>query len=485
MEQLIVNSLGREKRYARLNNDVIEKLVIEQPAMQSMVGNIYFGTVEKVLPGMNAAFIDIGQEKSGYLHRDKLPSFLVTKEDKSISSYLHQGEKLLVQVEKDPTGNKGPRITGIIELNGEFLVYMPKGRQVAVSKKIESSEVRERWRQFGNQVKSEDEGFLFRTNSVERTEDEALIDLQRLREKYDQLRTVTKGMKKPGLLYEKNSFLAEVTEIMKQMKAGVVVVDQLDWKKELALLNQNPEIEVVYHQAKENIFSTYRVEHEIEKALNSVVPLENGAYLVFDEAEALTIIDVNTGKFSGKNQLQDTVLKTNELAAEEIARQIRIRDLAGIILIDFIDMVDSKAREQVKRKLENALKKDERRTRMVGFTPLGILQLTRMKTRVSISESLMTSCNTCEGLGKVLSPDTVAYQMERELLEQRGKDEEAILIETTDEVRIIFSGESSIHQKTMEEIIGMKIFFTIQEAPKPYYLIRQLGIIKDLEQKTN
>ncbi|RTR35454.1 Rne/Rng family ribonuclease [Robertmurraya yapensis] len=485
MEQLIVNSLGREKRYARLNNDVLEKLVIEQPAMQSMVGNIYFGTVEKVLPGMNAAFIDIGQEKSGYLHRDKLSSFLVTKEDKSISSYLHQGEKLLVQVEKDPTGNKGPRLTGIIELNGEFLVYMPKGRQVAVSKKIESSEVRERWRQFGNQVKSEDEGFLFRTNSVERTEDEALIDLQRLREKYDQLLTVTKGMKKPGLLYEKNSFLAEVTEIMKQMKAGVVVVDQLDWKKELALLNQNPDIEVVYHQAKENIFSTYRVEHEIEKALNSVVPLENGAYLVFDEAEALTIIDVNTGKFSGKNQLKDTVLKTNELAAEEIARQIRIRDLAGIILIDFIDMVDLKAREQVKRKLENVLRKDERRTRMVGFTPLGILQLTRMKTRVSISESLMTSCNTCEGLGKVLSPDSVAYQMERELLEQRGKDEEAILIETTDEVRNIFSGESSIHQKTMEEIIGMKIFFTIQEAPKPYYLIRQLGIIKDLEQKTN
>lgn len=485
MEQLIVNSLGREKRYALLNNGVLEKLVIEQPAMQSMVGNIYFGTVEKVLPGMNAAFIDIGQEKSGYLHRDKLPSFLVTKEDKSISSYLHQGEKLLIQVEKDPTGNKGPRLTGIIELNGEFLVYMPKGRQVAVSKKIESSKVRERWRQFGNQVKSEDEGFLFRTNSVERTEDEALIDLQHLREKYEQLLTVTKGMKKPGLLYERNSFLAEVTEIMKQMKAGVVVVDQLDWKKELALLNQNPEIEVVYHQTKENIFSTYRVEHEIEKALSSVVPLENGAYLVFDEAEALTIIDVNTGKFSGKNQLKDTVLKTNELAAEEIARQIRIRDLAGIILIDFIDMVDSKAREQVKRKLENALRKDERRTRMVGFTPLGILQLTRMKTRVSISESLMTSCNTCEGHGKVLSPDSVAYQMERELLEQRGKDEEAILIETTDEVRNIFSGESSIHQKTMEEIIGMKIFFTIQEVPKPYYLIRQLGIIKDLEQKTN
>lgn len=485
MEQLIVNSLGREKRYARLNNDGLEKLVIEQPAMQSMVGNIYFGTVEKVLPGMNAAFIDIGFEKNGYLHRDKLPSFIATKVDKNISSYLHQGEKLLVQVEKDPTGNKGPRLTGIIELNGEFLVYMPKGRQVAVSKKIESSEVREQWRQFGNQVKNEDEGFLFRTVCVERTEDEASRELLRLREKYEHLLTVAKGMKKPGLLYEKNSFMVEVTGIMKQMQAGVVVVDQLEWKKELTLLNQNPEIEVVYHQAKENIFSTYRVEHEIEKALNSVVPLENGAYLIFDEAEALTIIDVNTGKFSGKQQLQDTVLKTNELAAEEIARQIRIRDLAGIILIDFIDMVDSKARDQVKRKFESALKKDERRTRIVGFTPLGILQLTRMKIRVSISESLMTSCNTCEGLGKVLSPNSVAYQMERELLEQRGRDEEAIFIETTADVKDVFAGESNIHQKMLEEIIGMKIFYTIQEAPKPYYLIRQLGELKEIEQKAN
>ncbi|TKC20077.1 Rne/Rng family ribonuclease [Robertmurraya kyonggiensis] len=485
MEQLIVNSLGREKRYALLNKGVLEKLVIEQPAMQSMVGNIYFGTVEKVLPGMNAAFIDIGLEKNGFLHRDKLPSFLAKKEDKNISSYVHQGEKLLVQVEKDPTGNKGPRLTGIIELNGEFLVYMPKGRQVAVSKKIENSEVREQWRQFGNQVKNEEEGFLFRTNCVERTEDEASRELLRLREKYEQLLTFAKGMKRTGLLYEKNSFLAEVTAIMKQMKTGAVVVDQLEWKKELSLLNPNPEIEVVYHQAKENIFSTYRVEHEIERALNSVVPLENGAYLIFDEAEALTIIDVNTGKFSGKQLLQDTVLKTNELAAEEIARQIRIRDLAGIILIDFIDMVDSKAREQVKRKMENALKKDERRTRVVGFTPLGILQLTRMKTKVSISESLMTSCNTCEGLGKVLSPATVAYQMERELLEQRGRDEEAILIEATAVVRDAFAGESNMHQKTLEEIIGMKIFFTIEEAPKPYYLIRQLGGLRDIEQETN
>lgn len=483
MEQLIVNSLGREKRYALIKNDVVEKLVIEQPSMGSTVGNIYYGTVEKVLPGMNAAFIDIGLDKNGYLHRDKLPSFLATKEDKNISSYLHQGEKLLVQVEKDPTGNKGPKLTGIIELNGEFLVYMPKGRHVAVSKKIESPEVREQWRQYGNQVKNEDEGFLFRTVCVERTEDEALGEIQRLRENYQQIFNVTKGLKKPSLVFEKNTFLSEITAYMRQLKAGTVVVDQLDWKKELASLNQNPEIEVVYHNKKENIFSAYGVEHEIEKALNSVVPLENGAYLNFDEAEALTIIDVNTGKFSGKQQLQDTVLKTNELAAVEIARQIRIRDLAGIILIDFIDMADAKRREQVKRKLEMALKKDERRTRIVGFTPLGVLQLTRMKTRVSISESLMTTCHTCDGLGQVLSPESVAYQMERELLEQRGRDEEAILIETTDEVRTVFAGESNIHQKTVEEIMGLKIFFTIKEAPKPYYLIRQLGALKEIEQK--
>lgn len=483
METLVVNAIGREKRYALLRNNKVVKFIIEQPKQHSLVGGIYFGTVEKVLPGMNAAFINIGLDKNGYLHRDKLPSFLETKEDKSISSYLHQGQKILVQVEKDPTGNKGPRLTGIIEFNGQWTVYMPKGFYIAVSKKMADETVREKWRRFGNDIKRDNEGILFRTACEEASEEDIREEIDRLRAVYENVLSQTKLMKKPGLVLEINHFIEELRKVVSEMEAGKVVVDHLEMKQELAASNQNKQIEVIYHQNKENIFSAYQVESEIEHALSRVVELQNGAYLVFDEAEALTVIDVNTGKYSGKYDLQDTVIKTNELAALEIARQIRLRDLAGIILIDFIDMHESRAREQVKRKLEAVLREDERQTRVVGFTPLGILQLTRQKTRVSVSESLTTTCPTCAGTGSIRSAETIAFQLERELLELRGSDEEAILIDTTEGVRAVFAGEHDVHQKRLEEITGLEIHFSISDSPKPFYQIRQLGDAAEIRKK--
>lgn len=484
MNMLVVNALGRERRYALLQNNRVEKFIIEQPKQQSLVGGIYFGTVEKVLPGMNAAFIDIGLDKNGYLHRDKLPAFLAIKEEKSISSYLHQGEKILVQVEKDATGNKGPRLTGIIEFNGQLTVYMPKGYYVAVSKKMADQNTRELWRRLGNELKRENEGILFRTVCEKAAEEEVKAELERLRTQYEKVLSHMSKMKKPGLVFETNHFFEEVRTAMSAMSKGKVIVDHLEMKQELASVNQNEDLEIVYHQEKESIFSAYRLEHEIEHALNKVVELENGAYLVFDEAEALTIIDVNTGKFSGKVELQDTVIKTNEMAAAEIARQIRLRDLAGIILVDFIDMHDPKAREQVKRKLDSALREDDRRTRIVGFTPLGILQMTRQKTRVTLSENLTVTCSNCDGLGRVLSADTVAFQLERDLLELRGRDEEAVLIDTTKEVRDAFVGEQEIYQKQLEELVGLEIYFSIVESDKPLYRVRQLGDAVEIRKKT-
>lgn len=483
MNTLVINVIGSEKRYAFLKDDKLEKLVIEQPKQQSIIGGIYFGTVEKVLPGMNAAFIDIGLEKNGFLHRDKLPSFLTQKEDKSISAYLHQGEKLLVQVEKDATGDKGPRLTGIIELSSSMIVLSPEGHYVAVSKKIEDPERREQWRRFGFHIKKDNEGILFRTSCEEYAEENVLKELELLREQYETILQAANSMKKPGLLLKKDSFLDEIMEAIMKMDAGKVIVDSLEMKRHLAAHNKNQQLEILYHQEKEGIFSTFRLEQELEKALKRVVWLENGAYLVFDEAEALTIVDVNTGKYSGNQDLQDTVLKTNELAAEEIAHQIRLRDLAGIILIDFIDMRSDKERERVSKIMIAALRNDQQRTRIMGFTPLGILQMTRRRTKVSISETLMSTCTTCDGMGRVASPETVAFQLERELLEQRGRDEEAILIETTEEVKLVFAGEHQIHQKRLEEVIGLKLYFSTKEAAKPYYVLRQIGSVQDIKEK--
>jgi len=478
LNKMIINYTAREKRYAVLKNGVVEKLVINQPKQQTSVGNIYFGIVEKVLPGMNAAFIQIGEEKSGYIQREKLASFIIANEEisikqsRSVSSYVHQGERLLVQVEKDATGTKGPRLTGIIEIQGKSLIYMPKGRYVAVSKKIKDDALREKWRQFGREIKDEDEGLIFRTACINQSEDDLKLEFQQLKQEYVNLLHKAEQAKKPGRLQESNSFMEELKEEMISLEISEVIVDDLNVK---AFLQKAVETPIQFYNGKENIFSAFHLEHEIEKALKRIVWLENGAYLIFDEAEALTIIDVNTGKFSGNTALEDTVMKTNKWAAVEAARQIRLRDISGMILIDFIDMKTEKERKHILNLLEAELRKDERRTKLIGFTPLGILQLTRKKTKSAISEALTIKCPTCNGTGRVFSPETIAFKLERELLEYRNSEYEAVLIEASNNVEKVFSGEQNIAKNEIEKLIGMKIIFTTVEKSEPFYEILQFG----------
>ncbi|WP_102274415.1 Rne/Rng family ribonuclease [Cytobacillus massiliigabonensis] len=478
MKTLIINQIHREKRYAVLNDHKVEKLIIDQPKQHSSVGNIYLGIVEKVLPGMNAAFVSIGEEKSGYLHRDKLASFIQSDDEmsvkaaRSISSYVHQGEKFLVQVEKDAAGTKGPRLTGIIELPGTHLIYMPHGRYVAVSKKFKNDQIREEWRRFGQQMKDAAEGIVFRTSCENQTQEELLEELINLRLAYKELLTNAGQLKKAGRVLERNSFAEEIIEEVKRLETGEVIVDDLEMKR---LIQKNSQLPVKHYTGKENIFSAYRIEHEIEKAMKRIVWLENGAYLIFDEAEALTVIDVNTGKFAGKTDLRETILKTNKAAAEEVARQIRLRDIGGMVLIDFIDMKEERDRKSILTIMEAALKKDERRTNLIGFSPLGILQMTRKKTKPAISEAMTVKCASCEGTGRVLSSETIAFRLERELWEHRGTDYEAVYIDVTEEVERIFSGDHGIHKKRIEEQLGMKIIFTVINKDKPFYEIRQFG----------
>ncbi|MBT2707903.1 ribonuclease E/G [Bacillus sp. ISL-47] len=486
MNTLVVNYVTRERRFARLKNNRIEKLFIDQPKQRSSVGNIYLGTVAKVMPGLNAAFVEIGEEQSGFLHRDKLASYLQSNEEKlvkdkqSISSYVHQGEKLLVQIEKDATGTKGPRLSGLVEFSGDSIIYMPNGRYVAVSKKIEDSAVREKWRQFGYRLKEENEGLIFRTSCQEKKETELIEELDKLRMEYRDILKTAEALKKPGIVFEGDSFIAEILEEIKKVKDGEVIVDDLNLKNRL---QQSSRLPIHLYTGKKNIFAAQKIEDQIDKALKRIVWLENGAYLIFDEAEALTVIDVNTGKFSGKQDRRDTVLKTNAWAAEEAARHIRLRDIGGMILIDFIDMNEESDRKQILAKMENALKEDERRTNLVGFTPLGILQLTRKKTKAAISESLTERCTVCEGTGRVLSGETIAFRLERELWEHRGQDHEAVLVETTSEVAAVFSGKNGIHKKRIEDSVGLEVIFSLKETCKPFYEIRQFGYAEELKKK--
>jgi ribonuclease G len=483
LEKLIVNYLSREKRVAFVRNNTVEKLVFDRPEQRSLVGNIYYGTVTKVLPGMNAVFIDIGEEKNAYLHRDVLPSYVLSpeknidKEKKSVSSFVHQGEKLLVHVDKDATGTKGPRVTGIIEISGDHLIYMPQGRYVAVSKKIAAEKADADLRLMGQRLKSEKEGVIFRTSSMTATEEEILEELNILREQYAAISERASLLKKPGIVFQKDTFIETILDMASRMKNGEVVIDDLSIKK--LVENKNPDLQISFYGGKENIFAFNRVEHEIEKALKRIVWLDNGSYLIFDETEALTVIDVNTGKFSGKSDYQDTVLKTNQLAAIEIVRQLRLRDIGGIVLIDFIDMKREKDKQSVLEIVEAELKKDEKRTKVIGYTPLGILQLTRKKTKVTLSEALQVKCPVCDGTGRILSAETVAFRLERQLMEHRHGDFEAVLVETTNEVKEALEG----HLEILEELLHYKVYFKVQLSPHHHFVLKQFGTENEIAQK--
>ncbi|MDR7001494.1 Rne/Rng family ribonuclease [Neobacillus niacini] len=479
MDQLIINYQSREKRFAFIRNHKVEKMEFDRPEQRSLVGNIYYGTVSKVLPGMNAVFIDIGEEKHAYLHRDLLPAYVLSqdknKENKTVSSFVHQGEKLLVQVNKDATGTKGPRVTGIIEIQGNHHIYMPQGRYVAVSKKIADENEKSRLRRIGHQLKTVEEGIIFRTSSLFAAEEEIHQELDKLRLQYLELMKQAEAFKKPGLIFQKDSFVERLILMIAKMDEGEVIVDDLPLKRILDEHKQN--ITVSYYGGKENIFAVNRVEHEIDKALKRVVWLDNGAYLIFDATEALTIIDVNTGKFSGKSDYQETVLKTNQLAAQEICRQLRLRDIGGMVLIDFIDMHREQDKQSVIEVFEK--NKDENRIKLIGYTPLGILQLTRKKTKVSLSEALTVKCPVCEGTGRILSPETVAFRLERELFEHRHGDFEAVLVETTKEVKEAMSD----HLKFLEESLHFKVYFSLQSNISHYYLLKQFGEKGEITQK--
>lgn len=476
-----MNAVSREKRFAYVRDNIVEKIIHDRPEQRSLVGNIYYGTVTKVLPGMNAAFIDIGEEKNAYLHRDVLASYVLSpersidKEKKSVSSFVHQGQKLMVQVDKDATGPKGARVTGIIEINGVNLIYMPQGRYVAVSKKIVNE--KEHLRSLGMKLKSEDEGFIFRTSSTSTTEEEIAKELNTLRSKFAEIHEKAAIIKKPGILYQNDTFTEMVFEAITEMTLGEIFVDDLVLKK--AIESRNPNLKITYYNGKENIFTVHRIEHEIEKALKRIVWLDNGAYLIFDETEALTIIDVNTGKFSGKTDYQDTVVKTNTLAAIEVARQLKLRDIGGIVLIDFIDMKNEKDKRFIQDTIEKELQRDKTRTKIIGFTPLGILQLTRKKTKVSLSEELQVKCPVCEGTGRILSAETIAFRLERELMEHRNSENEAVLIETTIQVKEAITS----HREMLEEWLKFKIYFSIQSSPHHYYVIKQFGNHDEIVQK--
>ncbi len=474
MRKIIINEKVNEVRCAIFEKDELAEIHQSYSSQDEIVGNIYIGRVKKVLPGMQAAFVDIGLSQNGYLHRNDLVSFKQSNQTEiksSISHYVREGEKILVQVTKTGTEQKGPKLTMNLEFGGSLLVYMPFGNYEAVSKKIDDEKERNRLLQLAQKLCQEQEGILFRTDSKDRLNEEIENEYMTLKQKF--LNVKYKTSDKPVCVFEAKSFVDRMLTEIAVKEEDTLISDQIERVQQLKHLY--PHSSIKYHDEKEGIFSIYKVEQEIENLLKPIVWLKNGAYIVIELAEAMTTIDVNTGKFSGKLSMRDTVLKTNQLAAIEIAKQIRLRNLSGIILIDFIDMKNKEDQVKILDTMVHEMKKDRVQHKILGFTELNILQITRKKIRQPLVRNLTDRCKTCNGTGRTLSAEAVAYKLERELWEYQFMDEEAMWIEASSEVIELVKGTNGAHMDKLEDVLKFKLIFTDNFSSLPSYRIKQIG----------
>jgi ribonuclease G len=467
-KEIIANIGPEEIRVGILENSVLVELVIERSAHQGLVGNIYKGRVENVLPGMQAAFVNIGQDKNGFLYtghvepEDEEQPIIVTHEP------IVEGKPILVQVTKEAVGTKGARLTTQLTLPGRYLVLMPTADYIGISRRIEQEEERERLRQVAEQIKPPGMGIIVRTAADGKSDHELLGDVQYLSKLWDSIQSRIKGSPAPSSLYQDLGLVNRIVrDFFTEDVEKIVVDDPKVYKlmRELLTGIDTTWGERVQLFSGADIFEFYGLESEFKKASNRRVWLKCGGYLVIDQTEALTVIDVNTGKFVGHTNLADTVLKANIDAAEEIARQLRLRDIGGIIVIDFIDMENESDRHQVLVRLQECLKKDRTKTNVLGLTQLGLVEMTRKKVRPDLQSVLLKECAYCEGRGRVLSEETVAIDIKRRLRRIAAENHagDAILLEVHPLVASSIVGPNGVGLKKWEKETGKTLIIRGRE----------------------
>ncbi|WP_243386177.1 Rne/Rng family ribonuclease [Bacillus kexueae] len=484
MRQLIVNARTEEEKIALLENGRLTEMFIKDRHQKMSPGSIYKGRVRNIVPGLQAAFVDIGEEINGYLHRNDVLAYLqAVKNDpsieaKSISSFLREGEEIIVQLVKEGSEHKAPKLTMNLEFKTSSLVYKPFEEHVAISKKIIDEDERSRLEQFGRGVLTRG-GLIIRTDAQQHSTDT-------LRNMFADLEHAsTAVLKKKGAtpckLYHPENFIEEILHEISLHSIDEIIYDRAHIGKIVKqLMPKNAAVQLTFHSGTEDVFSLNNVDEEIDKALRKNVWLKNGGFIVIEETEAMTVIDVNTGKFSGKHTYRDTVLQTNKEAAIEIVKQLRLRNLSGMIVIDFIDMKEKRDQDTILQVIRNELKEDRVYSKVIGFTELNLLQITRKKVRKSLSELVTSSCSSCNGTGRVLSNESIAFRLQRELLSYRTKDVEAVLVEVRPDV-IPYIEEGSLLE-ILESHLHMKLFI----VPNHYvrtYAIRMEGSLVDIQKR--
>lgn len=462
MKQLIISSDLRESRVAVYEHNRLAELFIERRARRSLVGDIYRGRVENVLAGMDAAFVDIGLPKNGFLYVDEveLPEDSDARPRK-ITQLLRAGQEITVQVIKDPMGTKGARLTMQLSLAGRFLVYLPGGSMCGVSRKLSDSE-RLRLRKLCHEMKPEDAGVIIRTAAEGVSEKAIGRDLKFLTKMWATVARRLETVGAPAIVYSEAELPLRLVRDMFTEEFTQILVDDEDLMKRLVgfLQATAPELvdRVELYKGRTPLFESHGVDAEVQAALRRRVDLPSGGYLVIDKAEALTVIDVNTGRYVGKKFLEDTILKTNLEACAEVVRQLRIRDVGGIIVIDFIDLSTRENREQVLGALESELSKDRTKTYVVELSPLGLVEMTRQNITDGLRGVMTDRCPTCMGEGVVLGDESLAISIERRLRNlAETSAAEAFLVEVHPRVTEVLLRDGGSRVKQLEQQTG-KVF---------------------------
>ncbi len=520
-EEILINVTPHETRVAMVENGVLQEVVIERTSKRGLVGNIYKGKICRVLPGMQAAFVDIGLERAAFLHAsDIMNTRLLTNHTLSensrnhkeiaVNQLVHEGQTLLVQVIKDPLGTKGARLTTEISIPSRYVVFIPYSPgTIGISTRIDNEDERKRLKQtvlqqmgmieppaqtelqsekglfikaYASNIEfttdllasesvenSSYYGFIIRTVAEGASSKMLCADMDFLCRLWKDIKDKELGIPPCTLVYQDLwLILRTVRDLMGTNVEKVRIDSRVAYKKVIDFANKfipNVTSCIEYYPGERPIFDLYGIEDEINKALERKVYLKSGGYLVIDQTEAMTTIDVNTGAFVGARNLEETIFKTNLESAQAIARQLRLRNLGGIIIVDFIDMVNSEHKRQVLRTLEKSLEKDHTKSHISDVSQLGLVQMTRKRTRESLEHVLCEVCPTCHGRGSIKTAETICYEIFREILREfRQFDAQQFLVLASQEVVDLLLDEQSTSVAELEEFIGRTIKFQVESS---------------------
>ncbi|HEX2205630.1 MAG TPA: Rne/Rng family ribonuclease [Longimicrobium sp.] len=488
--EILMNTTARETRVAILEDDLLVELMVDRPDATRMVGDIYKGRVEAVLPGIQAAFVDIGTDKAAFLHVSDVALEDDDEEDDDgappdddppaaaadgngggqrgrryppIQDIVKKGQDLLVQVSKEPIGTKGPRVTAHISLPGRFLVYMPGSDHVGVSRKIEDREERARLRTLAREaLPAKSGGVIVRTVGEELTRETFERELKALTSLWKQVQKKAGRSRAPAAVHREAKLVAGIIRDLFSQKVDSLIVDDpqvfADVKAYLEQVDPSLIERVRLYAEPKPLFDAYDIESEIRDAFQRRVNLPSGGYIIVEPTEALVSIDVNTGRYTGKKDPEKTILKTNLDAAREIARQLRLRDVGGIIVCDFIDMESKQNREKVLQELRQHLARDRARTKAFQVSELGLIEMTRQRVRPSLYHTQTAACPTCGGTGRIFTPETVVRRMERALRRAAADGKEKQLqVRVHPEVALYVLEEEPAFVRGLEKALGLKL----------------------------